>query len=105
MDWGTGRSRLATPGRALLWSVLERAEMLGVDRRARLRRTIVVLGRDGYAAVLALAEIDPEFEDKHVLLAYCRDGKPIDGNALRLVVPSDRHNDCGVRDVVRIELH
>ncbi len=89
---------------ALLWSVLERAEMLGGDRRAHLRRTIVVTGRDGYAAVLALAEIDPEFEGKQVLLAYRRDGKPIDGNALRLVVPSDRHGGRSVRDVVRIEL-
>jgi hypothetical protein len=33
----------------------------------------VVTGRDGYAAVLALAEIDPEFEGKQVLLAYRRD--------------------------------
>lgn len=36
--------------------------MLGGDRRARLRRTVLVTGRDGYTAVLALAEIDPEFE-------------------------------------------
>jgi len=95
----------ATYTGALLWSVLERAEMLGGDRRARLRRTIIVMGRDGYSAVLALAEIDPEFEGKQVLLAYRRDGKPVDGNALRLVVPSDRHGGRSVRDVVRIELH
>jgi hypothetical protein len=94
----------ATYTGALLWSVLEKSEMLGGDRRAHLRRTITVTGRDGYAAVLALAEIDPEFEGKQVLLAYRRDGKPIDGNALRLVVPSDRHGGRSVRDVVRIEL-
>ena len=90
---------------ALLWSVLDHAEMLGGDRRARLRRTIAVTGRDGYSAVLALAEIDPEFEGKQVLLAYRRDGKPIEGNALRLVVPGDRHGGRSVRDVVRIDLH
>jgi Oxidoreductase molybdopterin binding domain len=90
---------------ALLWSVLDRAEMLGGDRRARLRRTIVVTGRDGYMAAVALAEIDPEFEGKQVLLAYRRDGQPIDGNTLRLVVPGDRHGGRSVRDVVRIELH
>jgi hypothetical protein len=90
---------------ALLWSVLDSAEILGGDRRVRLRRTIVVTGRDGYTAVLALAEIDPEFEGKQVLLAYRRDGKPIDGNALRLVVPGDRHGGRSVRDVVRIDLH
>jgi hypothetical protein len=90
---------------ALLWSVLDRAEMLGGDRRARLRRTILVTGRDGYTAAVALAEIDPEFEGKQVLLAYRRDGQPIDGNTLRLVVPGDRHGGRSVRDVVRIELH
>ena len=89
---------------ALLWSVLELAEMLGGDRRARLRRTIMVTGRDGYIAVLALAEIDPEFEGKQVLLAYRRDGQPIEGRTLRLVVPGDRHGGRSVRDVVRIEL-
>ena len=95
----------ATYTGALLWSVLERVQMLVGDRRARLRRTIVVTGRDGYAAVLALAEIDPEFEGKQVLLAYRRDSQPIDGHALRLVIPGDRHGGRSVRDVVRIELH
>jgi hypothetical protein len=90
---------------ALLWSVLDRAEMLGGDRRARLRRTILVTGRDGYTAVLALGEIDPEFEGKQVLLAYRRDGQPMEGHALRLVVPGDRHGGRSVRDVVRIDLH
>jgi len=46
--------------------------MLGSEPRTRLRHTIVVTGRDGYAAVLALAEIDPEFEGKQVVLAYRR---------------------------------
>jgi hypothetical protein len=90
---------------ALLWSVLDSAEMLGGDRRARLHRTIMVTGRDGYTAVLALAEIDPEFEGKQVLLAYRRDGQPIEGHALRLVVPGDRHGGRSVRDVVRIDIH
>jgi Oxidoreductase molybdopterin binding domain len=94
----------ATYTGALLWSVLDRTGMLGGDRRARLRRTVVVSGRDGYAAVLALAEIDPDFEGKEVLLAYRRDGRPIEGGALRLVVPDDRHGGRSVRDVVRIEL-
>ena len=89
----------------LLWSVLERSGVLaGVDPRARLRRTIVVTGQDGYMAVLALAEIDPEFEGKPVLLAYERDGQPIPGNELRLVVPGDKRGGRSVRDVVRIEV-
>jgi hypothetical protein len=101
----TGRGpEQATYTGALLWSVLERAQMLGGDPRARLRRTVFVTGRDGYAAVLALAEIDPDFEGKQVLLAYRRDGQPMDGHALRLVVPGDRRGGRSVGDVVRIDL-
>ncbi len=101
---GHGREQATYTG-ALLWSMLERTEMLGADRRARVRRAIVVTGRDGYAAALALAEIDPEFEGKQVLLAYRRNGQPIAGNTLRLVVPGDRHGGRSVRDVVRIDLN
>jgi Oxidoreductase molybdopterin binding domain len=89
---------------ALLWSVLEHAEMLGGDRRTHVRHTIVITGRDGYAVVLALAEIDPEFEGKQVLLAYRRNGQPMEGNTVRLVVPGDRHGGRSVRDVVRIDI-
>jgi hypothetical protein len=35
---------------------------------ARLRHTVTVTGRDGYVAVLALAELDPEFEGKRLIL-------------------------------------
>jgi hypothetical protein len=51
----------------------------------RVCAALSVTGRDGYAAVLALAEIDPEFEGKQVLLAYRRDSRPMEGHALRLV--------------------
>jgi Oxidoreductase molybdopterin binding domain len=95
----------ATYTGALLWSVLDRSGMLGGDRRARVRHTIVVTGHDGYAASLALAEIDPDFEGKQVLLAYRRNGQPIERKTLRLVVPGDHHGGRSVRDVVRIDLH
>lgn len=102
----TGRGpEQATYTGALLWSVLEQAKMLGGDPRARLHRTVLVTGRDGYIAALALAEIDPEFEGKQVLLAYRRDGQPMAGRALRLVVPGDHRGGRSVRDVVRIDLH
>ncbi|MBV8590370.1 MAG: molybdopterin-dependent oxidoreductase [Acetobacteraceae bacterium] len=94
----------ATYTGALLWSVLEQAGALDGEPRARLRRIVTVSGRDGYTAALALAEIDPEFEGKQVLLAYRRDGEPMPGNQLRLVVPGDRRGGRSVRDVVKMEL-
>jgi hypothetical protein len=42
-----------------------------------------VTGRDGYVAVPALAEIDPDFEGKQVILAYRRNGEVLAGNELR----------------------
>jgi hypothetical protein len=89
---------------ARLWAVLQQAGVLGTDPRARVRQVVAVTGRDGYVAVLALAEIDPEFEGKQVLLATQRDGRPLDRQELRLVVPGDRRGGRSVRDVVRIEL-
>jgi hypothetical protein len=94
----------ATYTGALLWSLLENAGTLGGEPRARIRRTVAVTGRDGYVAVLALAEIDPEFEGKQVIVAYRKDGQPMPGSELRLVVPGDRRGGRSVRDVVRIEL-
>jgi len=64
----------------------------------------VILGRDGYRAVLALAEIAPEFEAKQVILADHIDGKPLDADHLRVVVPLDKRGGRSVGDVVRIEV-
>lgn len=89
---------------ALLWTVLDRAGVLGTDPKARLTRELIVTGRDGYAVSLSLAELDPAFEGKQVLLAYVRDGKPMGKGELRLVVPGDQHGGRSVRDVVRIEI-
>lgn len=94
----------ATYAGPLLWSLLDHTATLGNEPRTRLRNSVRVTGRDGYMAVLALAEIDPEFEGKQVILAYRRDGQPLPNNELRLVVPNDRRGGRSVRDVVRIEL-
>jgi hypothetical protein len=94
----------ATYAGALLWDVLGRVGGLDADPRARVHQTVMITGRDGYLAVLALAEIDPEFEGKRVLLAYRKDGQPMAANELRLVVPGERRGGRSVRDVVRIEI-
>ena len=90
----------------LLWAVLDRAGVLGQDMqgmpRARARRIVTVTGRDGYTVVLALAEIDPEFEGKSVIVATQADGKPIGSGALRLVVPGDKRGGRSVRDPTKV---
>ena len=47
-------------------------------RGKRLASCLLVEASDGYRAVIALLELDPAFTDKQVLLAFLKDGKPLD---------------------------
>jgi DMSO/TMAO reductase YedYZ molybdopterin-dependent catalytic subunit len=90
----------------LLWTLLDRAG--GIDEaesRAEIRHTLKITGRDGYAVVLSVGEIDPKLAAEPAIIAYLRDDQALDsGEALRLVMPWDRHATRNVRDVVRIEV-
>jgi len=89
----------------LLWAVLTKTGAIDpVKRRAQVSQFIVITGSDHYRAVLALAEIAPDFENKPVILADRMDGKPLGPEHLRVVVPLDKHGGRSVRDVVRIEV-
>jgi DMSO/TMAO reductase YedYZ molybdopterin-dependent catalytic subunit len=90
----------------LLWTLLDRAQLTQEPRRRdHLRATVTVTGRDGYAVILSMGELDPDFEGKSVILAYRRDDQPLPAaEGLRLVVPGDKHGGRYVRDVVRIEI-
>ncbi len=86
-----------------MWSLLERAGVVATgEPGGQVRQTVLVTGRDGYTAVLALGEISPEFAGKPVILANRMDGRPLGPEHLRLVVPGERRGGRSVRDVVRI---
>jgi DMSO/TMAO reductase YedYZ molybdopterin-dependent catalytic subunit len=85
----------------LLWSLIEAAG--GIDdaeKGAAIRHAIRVTAKDGYVMVTSTGEIAPEFGGKEALVAYERDGKPLDD--FRIVMPGDRHGARNVRDVVTI---
>jgi hypothetical protein len=71
-----------------------------------LSEYIVVTGSDGYKAVLALAEADPEFHPGEILVADTMDGKPLDEKTgpFRLVVTEDKRPARSVRNLVSIEV-
>lgn len=96
--------RKATYVGVRLWTLIQRA---GIDdaapRWADLRHVLAVTGKDGYLVMLSLGELDPDLGNAPVLVAYERDGRPVDGS-FRLVVPGDAHGARSVRDVVRIEV-
>ena len=84
----------------LLWVVLGAAHVkTGKDV---VRDTVLVTGSDGYSASIALGEISPAFENKHIVLAEAMNGQPLGPAHWRLVVPGDARGGRSVRDVVAI---
>ena len=89
----------------LLWTVLQKAGVVDpAMHREQASESVVILGRDGYRAVLALGEIAPEFEGKQVILAERMDDQPLHAEQLRIIVPLDKRGGRSVREVARIEV-
>ncbi len=87
----------------LLWSLIETAG--GIDdpgKGAAIRHAIRITAKDGYVMVTSTGEIAPELGGKQALVAYERDGKPLDD--FRIVMPGDKHGARNVRDVVTISV-
>jgi molybdate transport system substrate-binding protein len=91
-----------------LWQVISAAQPnLNADvRNDRISTFIVVTGSDGYQAVISWGEIDPEFANQPILLAYAEEGAPIadEQGPIRLVVPTDGRGGRYVSGVVNISL-
>jgi hypothetical protein len=80
---------------------------LGKELRGMaLSSYLVVAGSDGYAAVIALAEVDPNFHTGEVIVADTMNGQPLDGKSgpFKLVVTEDKRPARWVRNLVYIEL-
>jgi hypothetical protein len=80
---------------------------LGSELRGEALASVVVArGADGYEAVLALAEVDPQFHPGEVLVADTMNGAPLDPHSgpLKLVVTEDKRPARSVRNLTNIEL-
>lgn len=74
-------------------------------RNDTLSMYIVATGTDGYQATIAFAEIDADFGNQPIMVAYEQDGKVLtDTGPLRLVVPGDKHGGCYVSNLVSLEV-
>jgi DMSO/TMAO reductase YedYZ molybdopterin-dependent catalytic subunit len=71
-----------------------------------LRRYLVVTARDGYQIVLSGGELDPNFGNTPVLLAWAEEGAPLpaDEGPLRLVVPGDLRGGRYIYGIVSIDV-
>ena len=71
-----------------------------------LTRCLLVEAADGYRVVFALAELDPGFTDRVILLADRADGQPLDNKAgpFRIVVPGEKRMARWVRQVIVLKV-
>jgi len=69
--------------------------------RETVAMTVLVEASDGYRAVFALAELDPELTDRVILLADTRDGQPLSPREgpFRIIVPGEKRPARWVRQV------
>ncbi len=68
-------------------------------RGKALASYLIAAAEDGYQVVFSLAELDPAFVDRPVLVADTADGKPLFGaqGRFRLIAPSDKPGARSVR--------
>jgi len=71
-----------------------------------LRAFVTVDARDDYRAVFALAEFDADFTDRVIILAYEKDGQPLDEKTgpFQIIVPGEKKHARWVRMVKEIRV-
>ena len=82
------------------------ATLGGQLRGKNLTKYLVAKAADGYQAVFALAELDPEFTDQVIIIADKVDGQPLPKGegAFRFVVPKDKKHARWVREVISLRV-
>ena len=93
---------------ASLKAVLEKAGVgFGESLKGkRLASCLLVEAADGYRVVIALPEMDPAFTDKQILLAFLRNGKPLDEHEgpYRIVIADEKRMARWVRQVTALKI-
>ena len=92
----------------VLKDVLQKAGVVFGDtlRGKRMASCLLVEAADGYRVVIALPQIDPAFTDKKILLAFLKDGKPLDDKEgpYRIVIPEETRMARWVRQVTTLKI-
>lgn len=67
---------------------------------------VIATAPDGYRVLFSLTEFDAAFNDRAVLLADRRNGKPLDSREgpLRLIVAGDERHARWIREVTSLEV-
>lgn len=89
-------------GVALVDLLREAGVTLGRDLRGEnLTKYLIMQAADGYEVIYSLAEVDSEFSDSMVLLAFQMDGKPLPAGEgpFRIVAPEDKRPARWIREL------
>lgn len=75
-------------------------------RGARLADGILITAADAYKVLFALAELDPAFATREIILADKRDGKVLDSKEgpFRVVAPGDKRAGRWIRQVTEMKV-
>lgn len=91
-----------------LWDVLQllRVPSQHASGRQRGASYVKVVGADSQAAVFAVAEVDPSFTRRTIILADQRDGRSLDDTEgpWRLIAPDDIRHARWIRRVTAVYL-
>jgi hypothetical protein len=72
----------------------------------RMASCLLVEAADGYHVVIALPELDSAFTDKQVVLAFLKDGRPLDEKEgpYRIVIPDEKRMARWIRQVTTLKI-
>lgn len=91
-----------------LRAVLEKAGVsFGESLRGkRLASCLLAEAADGYRVLFTLPELDSAFTDKQIVLAFSKNGKPLDekGGPYRIVIPDEKRMARWVRQVTTLKI-
>ena len=75
-------------------------------RGPRMADALLIEAADGYRVVFAVAECDPAFAQREIILADKRDGKELDAKEgpFRIVAPGDKRPARWVRQVTTLKI-
>lgn len=75
-------------------------------RGKRLASCLIAEAVDGYRVVIALPELDPAFTDKQIVLAFLKDGKPLDDKEgpYRIVIPDEKRPARWIRQLTALKI-
>ena len=103
-----GTDQTATVSGVRLWDLLQRARVPSPTASGRQRAVMYIrlTGSDGQNAVVSLAEIDPSFTKRVVLVADRRNGQPLAAaeGPWRVFIPDDLRHARWIRGLASVEV-